>query len=250
MAVAFPHGDVHMLASTPGLRPMEITTEAVTQLTRPDSIARVKYGGGGSNTRLICGFFACDSAVSQPLIERLPQLMKCPAGEPGTSALLPVHKGGSGKDAPPGTGAFLGKLAELMFIEGVQSYFAALSATEGWIAGFRDPYVSHALGLMYGRPGAEWTLLSLARQVGISRSALADRFVRCTGMAPMQCLAQWRLRRAADALTQTETAIKVIAEAAGYASTPAFTRAFKREFSCSPAAWRRSSHAAAGDGAG
>jgi hypothetical protein len=66
--IMFPHGDVHVLASTLGLKPMQITTDAVVKLTRPDSIARVRYGGNGARTRLICGFFACDEVLSEQLL--------------------------------------------------------------------------------------------------------------------------------------------------------------------------------------
>jgi AraC-like DNA-binding protein len=92
---------------------------------------------------------------------------------------------------------------------------------------------------MYARPGASWSLETLASAVGISRTAFADHFLRCTGMAPMQYLTQWRLRVAADSLAHSDRAIKFVAESAGFGSTPAFTRAFKREFGESPAKWRR-----------
>ena len=59
------------------------------------------------------------------------------------------------------------------------------------------------------------------------------------GMAPMQYLSQWRLRLAADALGHTDRAVKLIAETAGFASTAAFTRAFKRELGVSPVRWRQ-----------
>jgi hypothetical protein len=73
--VMFPHGDVHVLASTPGLKPLQITTDAVVKLTRADSIASTRYGGDGAQTRLICGFFACDETLSEQLVARLPKLI-------------------------------------------------------------------------------------------------------------------------------------------------------------------------------
>ena len=97
-----------------------------------------------------------------------------------------------------------------------------MSPHEGWLIGLRDRYVSRGLALMYGRPGDHWTVESLARTVGVSRTALADHFVQCTGMAPMRYLSQWRLRVAADGLRHTDSAIKLIAEAAGFGSTAAF----------------------------
>jgi AraC-like DNA-binding protein len=240
--IMFPHGDVHVLASMPGLTPLQITTDAVVKLTHPDSIARVRYGGNGARTRLICGFFACDEVLSEQLVARLPRLMHCKIGADSGAALLSRSVETSQAAVQLGLGAVLGKLSELLFVDAIRAYVASMSQHEGWLTGLRDRYVSRGLALMYGRPGDDWTVESLARTVGISRTALADHFVRCTGMAPMQYLSQWRLRVAADGLRHTDRAIKLISEAAGFGSTAAFTRAFRREFGVSPDQWRRNQH--------
>ena len=237
--IMFPHGDVHVLASTPGLRPLQITTDAVVKLTRPDSIASVRYGGEGAQTRLICGFFACDEMLSEQLVARLPKLIHCQINADSAAALLPRSVRASHTAATLGLGAVLGKLSELLFVDAIRAYVESLPQKQGWLTGLGDRYVSHGLALMYARPGARWSLEALASAVGISRTALADHFVRCTGMAPMQYLTQWRLRVAADSLAHSDRAIKFVAESAGFGSTAAFTRAFKREFGDSPAKWRR-----------
>lgn len=237
--VMFPHGDVHVLASTPGLRPLQITTDAVLKLTRPDSIASVRYGGEGAQTRLICGFFACDEILSEQLVARLPKLIHCQINADSAAALLPRSVRPSHTGATLGRGAVLGKLSELLFVDAIRAHVESLPEKEGWLTGLSDRYVSHGLALMYARPEAHWSLESLARAVGISRTALADHFLRCTGMTPTQYLTQWRMRVAADSLAHSDRAIKFVAESAGFQSTPAFTRAFKREFGDSPAKWRR-----------
>ena len=235
----FPHGDVHVLASTVGVRPLTITTDAVVQLTRPDSIARVRYGGDGALTRLICGFFACDEVLSEQLVARLPELVCCQIDAKRAAALLPRSSRRSPARTTLGVGAVLGKLSELLFVDAIRAHVDSLPESQGWLTGLRDRYVSHALALMYAHPGNSWSLESLARAVGISRTAFTNHFVRCTGVAPMHYLTQWRLRVAADSLAHSDRAIKNIAETAGFGSTPAFTRAFKREFGRSPAKWRR-----------
>ena len=148
--------------------------------------------------------------------------------------MRPSHTG-----ATLGRGAVLGKLSELLFVDAIRAHVESLPEKEGWLTGLSDRYVSHGLALMYARPEAHWSLESLARAVGISRTALADHFLRCTGMTPTQYLTQWRMRVAADSLAHSDRAIKFVAESAGFQSTPAFTRAFKREFGDSPAKWRR-----------
>ena len=238
--ILFPHGDVHVLSSTPGLSPMQITTEFVTKLTRPDSIANVRYGGQGEKTRLICGFFACDATLSGHLMARFPKAMHSRFDADSAATLLP--KSVRPANGPrPGAGAVLGKLSELLFVDAIRAYIETSPGLEGWLAGLKDRCVGQGLALIYGQPERSWTVDSLAKAVGVSRSALADHFVRCTGMAPMQYLSQWRLQLAADALAQSDKTPKAIAENAGFGSTAAFNRAFKREFGVPPVAWRRRS---------
>jgi len=244
--VMFPRGDVHVLSSTPRPAPLQITTQAVVKLTRPDAIAAVRYGGDWARTRLICGFFACDEVLSEQLFARLPGLMHCAVAADGAAGLLSRSLRPAGVAAQLGAAAVLGKLSELLFVDAIRAYVESQDTQDAWLHGLRDRYVSGGLALIYGRPYHPWTVDVLARQIGISKTALTDHFVRCTGLAPMQYLSQWRLRLAADALRHTDKAIKLIADAAGFASTAAFTRAFKREFGVSPAHSRRSAHVEAG----
>ena len=94
----------------------------------------------------------------------------------------------------PGSGAVFGKLSELLFVDAIRAYLETQPAQNGWTAGLKDSTASRALALIHRNPDTEWTLESLARAVGVSRTALADHFVRSAGVAPMQYLSQWRLR--------------------------------------------------------
>ena len=193
----------------------------------------------GARTRLICGFFACDEMLSEQLVARLPRFIRCHINADSAAALLPQWVKPADTAAILGLGAVLGKLSELLFVDAIRTYVESLPEKEDWLTGLKDRYVSHGLALIYAPPGARWSLESLASTVGISRTALTDHFVRCTGLAPMQYLTHWRMRVAADSLANSDRAIKLVAESAGFGSTPAFTRAFKRAFGDSPAKWRQ-----------
>jgi AraC-like DNA-binding protein len=244
--VCFPHGDVHRLASDAELEPEPITTQGLIALTRADEISRVRYGGGGGKTKLVCGFFTCERALSERLIMQLPRALKFRVGADSAAMLLSgaVRNTHSRPEqaAKPGMQAVLCKLSELLFVEAVRSHLDALhEPSSGWLAGLKDRYVSAALALIHGEPGRPWTLEDLAAGSGTSRSTLAERFIRIMGPAPMQYLWQWRLHLAADALASSDRGIKKIASDAGFGSIAAFGRAFKREFGVSPARWRQSS---------
>ena len=113
------------------------------------------------------------------------------------------------------------------------------------MAGLRDPFVGRVLALIHARPTHPWTLHELAREVGLSRSALADRFTRRIGVSPMRYLSRRRLLMAADRLGRGLQSVAQIAHEAGYEAEAAFNRAFKREFGVPPGAFRK-----AGGGSG
>jgi transcriptional regulator GlxA family with amidase domain len=134
----------------------------------------------------------------------------------------------------------LAKLSELLFVESLRRYADGLPEQQtGWLAGLKDPFVSSALSLLHGQVAQEWTVEDLGREVGLSRSALADRFTRLIGEPPMRYLARWRIQLAAQQLRNSDTSLSRIAEQVGYESEAAFNRAFKRSFGVPPATWRR-----------
>ncbi len=79
----------------------------------------------------------------------------------------------------------------------------------------------------------------LSRTMGLSRSALADRFTRLIGMAPMHYLTNWRMQVARQQLRTTAASLAQVAQVVGYESEAAFSRAFKKAFGVAPATWRR-----------
>ena len=105
----------------------------------------------------------------------------------------------------------------------------------GWLAGARDPIVGKSLGLLHSRIAHPWTIADLADEVGISRSALVERFTRYLSEPPMTYLTRWRLQLAARSLENTPRGVSEIAGEVGYESEAAFNRAFKREFGKPPA---------------
>ena len=76
----------------------------------------------------------------------------------------------------------LAKLSELLFVETVRRYADTLPESEtGWLAGLRDRYVARALALFHRDIARSWTVDELGREVGLSRSALGERFTRLIG---------------------------------------------------------------------
>jgi AraC-like DNA-binding protein len=198
---------------------------------------------GPVTTKLVCGFLACDAWPFNPLFDNLPSIIKVGTGPGGESRWLSqfIHVAThETADRRAGGESVLARLSELMFIEVIRRHLAELPEAQiGWLAGLRDPFVSKALSLMHAKPAHNWTIDELARDVGLSRSVLAERFNGMVGIPPIQYLAKWRMQIAAGLLSSGNNNIARIAEETGYSSEAAFSRAFKRMVGVAPSAHRR-----------
>jgi AraC-like DNA-binding protein len=239
--IVFPQGDGHVMSSAPGMRAQrkEIVENAY-QMRLPIAIAH--DGGGKERTKLVCGFLGCDARPFNPLLSALPRVLHVPRGAMDSAVVAPFVELAVSESAGnrPGGDTMLARLSELLFIEVVRNYLAKLPEQQGgWLAGLRDDGIGRVLGRLHERPNHEWTLDELAREVGMSRSVLAERFAQFVGVPPMQYLAQWRMQLAATLLSSTALGLAEIAERVGYGSEAAFSRAYKRLVGVAPADWRR-----------
>jgi AraC-like DNA-binding protein len=244
--LVFPHGDAYRMESAPGVPPEFDRDEMVgffRMMAAGDLPFVVPEGGGGDPpAKFICGFLGCDARPFNPLLAHLPRLLRIrrPAGGADLLGRLvdltiaEVQRSRSG-----GACVRLG-LSELLFVEAIRRHLETLPGGEtGWLAGLRDPVVGRALAALHGRPRQEWSLETLAREAGISRSVLSERFAALVGQAPMGYLANWRMQLAARLLADTDAKIGAIAFEVGYRSEAAFSRSFKKIVGVSPAIWRR-----------
>lgn len=239
--VIFPHGDAHVLGNGSPEKPVDSLQMFAKNLTRGLKLAR--FGGGGEITRFVCGFMACEPRLSEVFLAGLPKMLRVHvANEPSGQWLENSIRFSVGEvnGSNAGSGLVLAKLSEVLFVETLRRYINALPPDQiGWLAGARDPIIGQALALLHKEPAHPWTISNLARRVGLSRTRLAERFRHFLEESPMAYLAQWRLKLGAEILQLTEDSIEEVAAAVGYGSGAAFNRAFKREFDCPPAQFRR-----------
>jgi AraC-like DNA-binding protein len=154
----------------------------------------------------------------------------------GTTLKFTVNEA---RAARPGNVAMLGRLTELMFVEILREYMQRLPTSQsGWFAAVNDAQVGKALRLLHEQPVRDWTVDELAREVGLSRSVLAQRFAELVGESPIRYLANWRMQLAKQMMREGTHNIQEVATRVGYDSEAAFNRAFKRATGSPPAAWR------------
>jgi len=239
--VVVPHGNPHDMTSSRGpQRPYP--NYGITDKIKAHDLSPLHAGGGGSASRLVCGYMTCDPYLSRPILSGLPPVFKVNIRTDSSgqwlenSILHLVDEAASGR---VGSDAMLAKLSEALFVDTLRRYVASLPEQQtGWLAGTRDPIVGKSLGLMHSRVAHPWTIADLADKVGISRSALVERFTRFVAEPPMAYLTRWRLQLAARSLESTSRGVAEIAADVGYESEAAFNRAFKREFGQPPGRYR------------
>jgi len=220
----FPRGDSHVVSSSPA---------------RHGAMLR---NVTGERTQVICGFLGCDARPTHPLLSALPAAMHVPRQSQYDAMLEQLVELALTESvaAREGGALVIAHLSELLFVEIVRRYVATLPRDSvGWFAGLRDENVGRALRKLHDRPAHGWNLGLLARETGMSRSALAGRFSELVGVPPMHYLAQWRMQLASNLLSSTSFRVSEVAERVGYASEAALSRAFKRWSGVAPAEWRR-----------
>jgi AraC-like DNA-binding protein len=244
--VIFPHGDPHFVENGSGTKAFGDRVELKRVLSQ--GLKLVRLGGGGEVTKLVCGYMACDPRLAQILLAGLPPLFKVSIRNDAAGRWLENSirfSVAENEISSPGSEAVLAKLSEALFVETLRRYIALLPERQkGWLAGARDSEVGKALALMHRHPARPWTIADLAKEVGISRSVLAERFHHYLGEPPISYLTRWRLQLGAQMLASTGYSVAQIASEVGYESEPAFNRAFKREFELPPARFRSAAKSA------
>jgi AraC-like DNA-binding protein len=244
--LVFPHGDAHLLGN--GSPDSDLDAAKLLPQVLAQKLKETSLGGGGEITRIICGYMGCDRLTMQPLLTCLPPLLKISIRNSDFGKWLEDSIRFSVREAEisaAGSEAVLARLSEVLFLEAIRRFVDVLPAEEkGWLAGARDAVVGHSLMLLHGAPMHPWTIADLAKKVGVSRSALAERFTYYLGEPPMKYLADWRMRLAAKSLVTTSRSILEIAVEVGYDSEAAFCRAFKRQYGTPPAQYRKATRAA------
>ena len=186
--VIFPHGHQHNMNSVTGAT-APFPNYGISAKIKSRDLSPLHAGGGGDTSRFVCGYMTCDPNLCRPILSGLPPVFKVNIRTDRSgnwlesSILYLVEEAASGRG---GSEAMLAKLSEALFFDTLRRYVASLPEQQtGWLAGTRDPIVGKSLGLLHSRIAYPWTIADLAAEVGISRSALVERFTRYLSVPPI-----------------------------------------------------------------
>lgn len=235
-----PHGNGHVIRSSSTAETKLLFDIPVEQVT--DRYEIMRYGGDGDLTHLTCGVVSFDHVVGKQLMAQLPKVMQVDTwnDEEGNwlqNTLRFIAR--EAKELRPGGETVITHLADILIIQAIRTWIdSAPEADQGWLAALRDNHVGKALAAIHREPEKDWTVASLAKEVGMSRSGFSARFTNLVGESAKRYLTQWRMQLARAQLRETSDSLAVLADRFGYQSEAAFSRAFKRMFGVSPGSIR------------
>jgi len=242
--ILIPRGKSHILADKPVRDAPELGTIMDQCAYHGDGPFKIGKAEDRPRTKMICGHLTFRPLADHPILRALPDHLiisnATRAREPFLDDVLRLISrqvlGGA-----PGSSASATRLSEVMFIELVRCAIKTSPALSrfGILFSSTDDHIGKAATLIHAEPEKDWTLTSLARAVGMSRSRFAERFTDLVGQPPMTYLTDWRLQTALKLLSQSKLPIQTIASQTGYHSPAAFTRAFRSKFGQSPSDYRR-----------
>lgn len=239
--VVCPSGVPHTLGS--GQAPF-VPFERVLRGEGPE---RVAHGTPGA-TELICGFFFVRAVPLNPLLGALPPVLRVTIDDPTAGPLLAATAAMLVHEIDRGAlrSFSAARLLEVFCAETIRAHQrGGRRLAQGWFRGLADPRIAEAIRRIHAAPAHDWSVEALAACVSLSPSRFAARFRDRTGQSVMQYVAAWRANVACRWLRDTDRPLGEIAERIGYASLPAFSRAFKAQTGQSPAVWRRARGVAA-----
>jgi AraC family transcriptional activator of mtrCDE len=204
----------------------------------PGSVQRYKIGVGEVAFSLVCGCFNAIygpgldlfASLASPVIEafdvydQLDQVMNYAMAELAAREI--------------GRGAMASALFKLVLLTLLRR---CLTSSNVWVERFSllsDPPIARAFIEMASRPAADFSVQTLCRSVGLSRSAFMARFTAAFGESAMSVLRRLRMRYAASLLAANAGSIEQVALQSGYQSRSSFTRTFRQHYGTDPSDYR------------
>jgi AraC-like DNA-binding protein len=238
--IVLPYGDAHRMGGQ-----QEAVLTPVANLIEPppwQQMPVIRYGEGGPQTDVVCGYLTCEHPLFDPRLRALPPVFVVSPPDGAAREWVKASIAYAAQQTSLVTEASMSaptQVPELLLVEVLRLHLATAPAeTTPWLRALDDPVLAPALAAIHGAPEQKWNLLGLAREAAVSVSLLDERFRDVLGLAPIRYLTGWRMHVAEDLLRSSELGVSAVARRVGYDSDEAFSRAFKREHGLSPSGWR------------
>jgi len=231
-----PHGSAHWIADKPGRR----------LVPSPKYVASRREGkpmftGNAAETILVGGHFEFGAQSVHPFLNDLPKIMHIRVLKQEQHSWLQQSSRLLYEEVSkerPGSKMIVSRLAEMIFVYIIRTYLEQADDAAGFLLALNDDRISKGLKLMQEAPEKEWTIQSLAKSTGMSRTLFFNEFKKLVGQTPIGYLTNWRMLKAKEILAVSKENISEVAAMVGYQSEAAFNRIFKQKTGQTPALYR------------
>ena len=235
-----PLGHAHALRDHP--RSAAVPVDDVAKCDARSAIMHLEIGAKGPETSFITGAFVLDDPLARQILAVLPPVVRM---RPETEQEVPSFLENiqfvtrEVETDRPGSELLLLRMADVIFIQILRAYLSRVPDDGGGFLGaLRDPSTAAALSAMHDSAEAPWTVASLAKEVGLSRSVFAARFAQLVGEPPLGYLTRLRMQKAAT-LLRDGARLTEASRLTGYASEASFSHAFRQWSGVAPGAYRK-----------
>jgi AraC-like DNA-binding protein len=232
--VMLPSGRSHWIADQPGrkLIPSQQAGEAC-ELSNP------LFQNGKITQSLMCGLVNYDKASSHPILDSLPQMLHFPKLTSQNPIWMTVMLIESEMQRTLNKGSsIVDRLTEVLFLQLLNRYVHENKQLSGFFAALRDKRVRSALILIHQEPEFNWSIAALGERVGMSRATLVRHFQSSIGLAPMAYILNWRMMKAYNLIKYSNSNLEQVADQVGFASARTLSKAFQRQYLCTPSELR------------
>lgn len=239
--VMLPQGGPHLVASALGLPAVPFRTLLQQHMRgahgdHPITFAHGGEGdetdGGGGVTELFSLHLWMPRHQGASLLSWMPPLIVLRAADIATTRSLALTTGALVEETlaqRPGWQLATARMADLLLVHVLREHLhSGPAGAQGWLNGVRDKAIGKALAQMHAHPELPWSVASLSRVSNQSRSVFSERFVELMGSTPLRYLTSVRMGIARQQFLQGENDVWRVAQAVGYSSEKAFSRAFER----------------------
>lgn len=219
--------------------PRRVEVREPSLLFYPRPLAHEFRNAPDPDSDFSCATVSFDGGAAHPLARALPPVLVLPlARVDGLDHTLALLFGESGP-LQAGQRLIADRLFEVLLLQllrWVLDHPEEAGVPTGLLSGLAHPAIARTLVAVHERPGDAWTLETMARCAGLSRSVFAAAFKAQVGEPPAEYLLRWRLHLAQDGLRRGDS-VKALAASLGYAGAPALSRAFSHKLGASPREW-------------
>ncbi len=236
--LVLPLGTAHSLKGLDGSVP-----SASLQRYFNGTVAEEVLDGEGDLLEMLCGEFQL-SKPAQQLLASVPPVWLVQTAEREDCQELRELVAMLKREtivAAPGAVAIIQQLSRTLFTLIFRAVLAQRTNTLGIISLLADKRLTSAVNAVLAAPANNWTIEDMAKCCHLSRATFARYFSASYHLTPLEWLTQIRMANAAELLLNRHDSIQRVAEACGYISFAAFSRAFKLHHGQTPGEFRKNS---------